>query len=131
MSNILFNFFVITFEIFSNNCYANKCWFCEKDSDCKNCLFGEYCRDSCSTFCKSAKEGDSCSSDSDCNPSCALQVKLYCVDNKCSFNCKSVREGDSCDYESDCNPMCDIYSFSSKKYGVDKKCSIFETNPFE
>ncbi len=66
--------------------YASRCSFCEKDSDCKNCLFGEYayCVDyDCSTYCKSTKEGDSCSSDSDCNPNCAIKVKLYCVDNKC------------------------------------------------
>jgi hypothetical protein len=34
--------------------------------------------------CKTAKEGDDCSSDGDCNRSCALEIKLYCADKKCS-----------------------------------------------
>ncbi len=60
--------------------------FCSTNSDCEICFIGQYCSDlRCSTYCKSAEEGDGCTSDTDCNPSCAIQVQLYCVDAKCSI----------------------------------------------
>jgi hypothetical protein len=82
-------------------------------------------------FYNCSKKG--CNNDSDCR-NCDF-MGHYCVDNKCSLSCRSVEEGHSCNYESDCNPTCDIFSYSNKKYCVDKKCSKFEilveTNPFE
>jgi hypothetical protein len=88
---IIFNLFILTALLF-NICFHESdakelCpTFCSTNFDCENCFIGPYCSGfSCSEYCKSAEEGDACTSDTDCNPSCAIQVKLYCVDAKCSI----------------------------------------------
>jgi hypothetical protein len=58
---------------------------CTNDYDCRNCFYSHNCTNSeCLSSCETAKEGNDCSSDSDCNTSCGLEVKLYCADKKCS-----------------------------------------------